>query len=140
MRKQKLERVLEVRKRAEDARARTLAQARGAHKAARAQLDELSGLAESYRAEHAATPPTSAAVLRQFRQFYGQLRQALDTHDATLDALHQDVLRNQAQFAETFKARKALEKVIERRELVHRKEAKRVERKAIDSLRANPLV
>ena len=96
----------------------------------RQELDNLNDIADEYKTKHAAAPQMNPAVLKQFRQFYGQLSQARAVQSAQVEqalAAEQTVRRY---LSAHIKDRKGLETVLAKRDQVHREQSRRKSRRS----------
>lgn len=125
----KIAKLIRLRVQAEELTQRQLAAAQDKLHQAEQQLDALRAMADEYKANYLGNVPQSGSHMDQFVQFYSRLSQALGAQNQLVSTLHNDVARAREQYLIAYRARRGLEKLLEKRDQLHKIEALRRERR-----------
>ena len=129
----RLHKLLNIRRIQEQQSMQAMARAKQQTEAAEAQYQALSDMAREYRTQDIRTPPINAEMLRQFREFYGQLAQARRTQADQVSQAHTAEATVHRHLLGHIKQRQGLEDVVTKREQQHRSDLNRKQRKAESS-------
>jgi flagellar export protein FliJ len=130
----RLERLFDLRRKEERARARALGQARRAEQAQRETLDEANGHLDrcSRQIADTSTEATSAGMLQNFdlavKAAAGRAAAAADSHQAAAEAVRVERER----FESAQQKRRVVERLRERKREAHSQEASRQEQRELD--------
>jgi flagellar biosynthesis chaperone FliJ len=80
-----------------------------------AQADDLRAMLESYRAQHRARATLSAGEALRFRRFYERMTDAVGAQEEFVNRLSLAVEGKQAEWRDSYRQRRALELVLEKR-------------------------
>lgn len=107
-----------------------LARAQQATEAAKGELENSQNMSCEYKAKHLDVPRISPLMLKQFRQFYGQLAQAKSIQQAQVEQaqLAEQTVRNH--LTAHMYERRGVEKVVAKRDQQHRTAQNRKARRA----------
>ena len=136
----KLTKVLKVRVQEEQDSATALAQSRQALLQAEQQKEQLDELTNEYRRQHAEIGSASVSRFKQFNRFYSQLNVAVTAQQDVLERLADEESRQSEAFISRHKDRRALEMLLEQRDLAHKTEQLRRERRSARGQQTKPLV
>ena len=135
----KLTRVLKVRKQQEDDSAAALARSQQAHAQAQAQQGSLTALTAEYREQHASLTTGGIQRFRQFQLFYAQLTAAVNAQQDVIDKLAESEAQDARVFVSRHKDRRALELLLEQRDLAHKTRRLKAERRSQGRPQPKPL-
>ena len=105
-----------------------------------AQSRELGGLLDHYRGMHAGERTSSAARLARFQRFYQQVADTLDTHTGTVRRLVEQEQISQSRWHDAWRSRHGLERLLENRALLRRRQSERRERRRAVKTRASSML
>ncbi|NOX49175.1 MAG: hypothetical protein GXP16_01390 [Gammaproteobacteria bacterium] len=129
MNSRKLDKILKLREMVKLRSAKKLAASQFSHDKAAEQAQELSSLSSRYCQEHAENPPVNVQELVLFRRFYQQLAYAGAAQDQVvsqrLAVLHQDKFR----YLRNYSDAKALAQMLASRDVAHKLEMQRKQRR-----------
>ncbi|MEM9620764.1 MAG: hypothetical protein AAF993_03890 [Pseudomonadota bacterium] len=135
----KLDKILQLRRLKENETAAALARTRDVRVSAEDKSAELAEITGQYRDKHTGQQTFSPFLLRQFREFYGQLNKAAHLQNMELERARQAENTVLAHFHGHYLERRALESLIAQRELTHKYEEKKAQRKSQRASRKGPL-
>ena len=125
----KIAKLIRLRVQAEELTQRQLAAAQESLQQAEQQLDALRAMACEYKANYLDNGPRSGSHMDQFVQFYSRLSQALTAQNQLVSQRIDDVGRVREQYLIAYRARRGLEKLLEKRDQLYKIEALRRERR-----------
>ncbi len=125
----KLEKILKLRQMKEQETAGALVRTRMAREQAQAKAEELQQITDEYRDAHEQQRVLNPFMLRQFREFYGQLNKAAKAQNNEIELALQAEAVVMNHFRGHYADRRALEELLKKRELAHKNDEKRAERK-----------
>lgn len=135
----KLTKVLRLRQLKENESAAALARTRQARAAAEEKSTELAQITGQYHEDHQSQQAFTPFMLRQFREFYGQLKKAARAQSMEVERSMQAEATVMRHYLGHYSERRALENLMEQRELTHKYEEKKAQRKSQRSTRMTPL-
>jgi flagellar export protein FliJ len=136
----KLHKVLRVRVQAEQDSASILAQSQQAKAQAEDQQQQLNELTAEYRRQHGEAVEGSVHRFRQFQLFYSQLSIAVAAQREIVAKLTVAEDQHTADFMSRHRDRRALEELLQQRDLAHKTERLKAERRAHIQARTKPMV
>ncbi len=139
MARSKLDKILQLRQLKENESAGALARTRRARQAAEDKARELHEITGQYRDSHQQQPAFDPYMLKQFREFYGQLARAAQAQAVEVERAVQAEKVVMNHYISHHADRKALENLLEQRDLAHKNEEKRKARRAEPTRRKGPL-
>jgi flagellar export protein FliJ len=125
----KIGKLIRLRVQAEEQTQRQLAAVQEKLHEAELQLDALRTMADEYKANYLSSMPQTGSHMDQFVQFYSRLSQALGAQNQLVNTLVDDVRRARERYLTAYQARRGLEKLLEKRDQLHKIEALRKERR-----------
>ncbi len=125
----KLHKVLKIRRQQEDESAAQLALSQAAVAEAEAKREQLNELMEEYRRRHLDTAEAHPARLAEFNRFYSQLKGAVEAQGQVVADLERIERQSTDAYLVRYRERLALQRLLEERELAHKSEALRRERR-----------
>ncbi len=136
----KLSKVLKVRAQQEQESAAQLASSQAARSQAEAQQRQLDELTAQYRQQHSEVVQGGAHRFSQFQRFYAQLTVAVNAQRDIVEKATQAEAYDEARFIERHKDRRALEELLQQRDLAHKTKRLRAQRRTLMQPPANPMV
>ncbi len=125
----KLHKVLRLRQQRETEQAEAMARSQAATQAAAAKHAELTALMEDYRSKHSELAGGHAEKLRHFERFFAELARAVQAQQQVLTRLREVEARDTEVYLGCYRERRALERMLEQRELAHKTDRIRRERR-----------
>ena len=136
----KLTRVLKLRKQQEQDSAAELAYSQQARAQAEAQQNNLKALTAEYRQQHAGVVQDNVHRFRQFQRFYAQLNAAVCAQQEVVAKLAASEAQDARAFVKRHQDRRALEILLQQRDLTHKTERLKAERRSHRRLSPKPMV
>ncbi|XOV81521.1 MAG: flagellar export protein FliJ [bacterium] len=136
----KLEKVLKWRVQLEKSSAEELAMCREQLEQAQQQQAELGRLELDYRNQHLAKKQASSASYQQFLLFYQHLSQAVQAQEGVVSRLQARESAQLQSYVVCHQDRRALETLLQQREVAHKTETARKDRKLQRPGQINPMV
>jgi len=135
----KLQKVLRLRQLKENESAAALARTRQARAAAEDKSSEIAEITGQYHHDHQAQQAFTPFMLRQCREFYGQLKKAAQAQNMEVERAMQAEATVMRHYLGHYSERRALENLMAQRELTHKYEEKKAQRKSQRAARTTPL-
>ena len=136
----KLDKVLKVRAQAEQDSASVLAQSQQAKAEAEEQQQQLDQLTAEYRRQYGEIVGGNVQRFRQFQRFYNQLSIAVAAQREIVAKLTVVEDQHTANYLSRHKDRRVLEELLQQRDLAHKTERIKAERRAHIQARSKPMV